>query len=69
MIDGALLFARSLCSRVIPFAVTGYVSALPRTHARAQYFACYLTVTVKIRTLESILPVLFAGSLVCWDSP
>ena len=28
------------------------------------YFASYLTVTVKIRTLESIFPVLLAGSLV-----
>ena len=33
------------------------------------YFARYLTVTVKIRTLESIFPVLLAGSLVWWDSP
>ena len=36
--------------------------------ARA-YFARYLTVTVKIRTLESIFPFLLAGSLVWWDSP
>ena len=31
-------------------------------------FARYLTVTVKIRTLESIFQVLLAGSLVWWDS-
>ena len=40
----------------------------PRVPVRA-CFARYLTVTVKIRTLESIFPVLLAGSLVWWDSP
>ena len=46
-----------------------FVSALPRVPARAHYFALYLTVTVHIRTLESIFPVLLAGSLIWWDSP
>ena len=36
--------------------------------ARAS-FARYLTVTVKILTLESFFPVLLAGSLDWWDSP
>ena len=63
-----LLFVRALCAPVIPLAVTGCVSALPRAPARA-YFVRYLTVMVKIRTLESIFPVLLAGSLVWLDSP
>ena len=56
---------------VIPLAVTGCVSALPRArvHARAHYFAHYLTVTVKICTLGSIVPVVLDGYLVWWDSP
>ena len=56
---------------VIPLAVTGCVSALPRArvHARAHYFARYLTVTVKICTLGIIVPVALDGSLVWWDSP
>ena len=58
-----LLFVRALCARVIPLEVTGCVSAFPRAPARA-YFARYLTVTVKIRTLESIFPVFLSGSLV-----
>ena len=40
----------------------------PCACARA-YFARYLTVTVKICTLEIIFPVLLASSLVLWDSP
>ena len=63
-----LLFVHAPCVRVIPLAVMGYVSAPPCACERA-YFARYLTVTVKIRTLESIFPVLLAGSLVWWDSP
>ena len=63
-----LLFVRAPCARVIPFAVTGCVSALLCAPARA-YFGRYLTVTVKICTLEIIFPVLLAGPLVCWDSP
>ena len=58
-----------LCARVIPLAVMGRMSALPHAPARAHFFARYLTVTFKIRTLESIFPVLLAGSLVWWDSP
>ena len=63
-----LFFFHAPFARVIPLEVTGCVSALPRAPARA-YFARYLTVTVKIRTLESIFPVLLASSLVWWDSP
>ena len=59
----------TLCARAIPLAVTGCVSALLRAHACAHYFARCLTVTVKIRTLESIFPVFLVGSLVWWDSP
>ena len=62
-----LLFVCDPCARVIPLVVTGYASAFPRAPARA-YFARYLMVAVKIRTLESIFPVLLAGSLVWWDS-
>ena len=69
MIGGSLLFVCAPCARVIPLAVTGCVSDLPRAPARAHYFARYLTVTVKIRTLEIIFPVFLAGSLVWWDSP
>ena len=54
----------ALRARVIPLAVTGCVSALPHARVRAHYFARYLTVTVKIRTLESIFPIVLAGSLV-----
>ena len=67
MIGGALLFFRSPRARVIPLVVTGCVSDPPRAPARA-YFARYLTVTVRIHTLESIFPVFLAGSLVWWDS-
>ena len=67
MIFGAL-FLSALCARVIPLAVTGCVSALPHAPECAHYFARYLPVTVKIRTLESVFPVLLAGSLVWWDS-
>ena len=69
MIGGSLLFVRALCACVIPLAVTGCVSALPHAPARAHYLARYLTVMVKIRTLESIFTVLLAGSLVQWDLP
>ena len=63
-----LLFIRAPCARVIPLAVTGCVYNFPRAPARA-YFSRYVTVAVKIRTLESIFLVLLAGSLVWWDSP
>ena len=53
----SLLFFRAPSARVIQLLVTGCVFALPRAPARAHYFAHYLTVTVKIRTLESIFPV------------
>ena len=66
--DFCLLFVRNPCVRVIPLEVTGYVSAFPCAPART-YFARYLTVTVKLRTLESIFPVLLAGYIVWWDSP
>ena len=69
MICGSLLFVRALCVRVIPLVVTGYVSDLPRAPSRAHCFARYLTVTVRIITLESIFPVSLAGSLIWWDSP
>ena len=69
MIGGYLLFVFALCTRVIPLAVTGCVSPLPCAPASVYYFARYLTVTVKIRTLESIFPVFLDGSLVWWDSP
>ena len=59
----------ALCARAIPLAVTGCVSALPRVHVRAHYFARYITVTVKIRTLGSNVAFLLAGSLFWWDSP
>ena len=65
---GCLLFVRTLCTCVIPLAVTVYVSAFPREPASA-FFAYYLTLTVQIRNLESIFPVLLASSLVWWDSP
>ena len=64
MIGGSLLVFRTPCVRVILLAVTVYVSYLPPAPARAHYFARYLMVTVNIRTLESIFPVLLAGSLV-----
>ena len=68
-------------TRANPLAVTGCVSALPRTHARtharmharmharAHYFARYLTATVNICTLGINVVVALAGSLVWWDSP
>ena len=59
----------ALRARAIPLALTSCVSALLHARARAHYLARYLTVTVKIRTLESIFPVALAGSLVWWDSP
>ena len=58
-----------LRERAIPLTVTGCVSALPYARVCAHYSARYLTVTVKILTLESIFPVALAGSLVWWDSP
>ena len=61
---GCLFFFCALCTHVILLAVTGCVSAFPRAPTRA-YFVRYLAVTVKIRTLESIFPVLLAGSIVC----
>ena len=69
MIGVSLLVVRALCARVIPLAVTGSLSALTCAPARAHYFARYLKVTVKMRTLESFFPVLLTGSLVWWDSP
>ena len=63
-----LLFVRAPCALVIPLEVTGCVSALARARP-CVYFARYLTVTVKKRTLEIIFPVLLAGSLFWWDSP
>ena len=66
---GGDLFLSALCTRAIPLAVTGCVSALPHARVRAHHFVRYLTVTVKIRTLGSIVPVAIAGSLVWWDSP
>ena len=59
----------ALRARAIPLAVTGCVSALPRARARTHYFARYLTVTVKIRTLGRNVAVALDGSLVWWDSP
>ena len=53
---------------VITLVVTGCVSTLPHAPARAHYFARYLTVTIKIRTLKSISAVALAGSIVWWDS-
>ena len=69
MIGGYLLVVRALCVRVIQLAITVCVSALPHARARSHYFARYLRVTVKIRTLESIFPILLVCSLVWWDSP
>ena len=69
MIGGSLLFVRAPCVRVIALVVTDFVSALPRASARAHYFERYLTVTVKICTLESMFPVLLSGSIVWWYSP
>ena len=53
---------------VIPLAVTGCVSALLRARARVHYFARYLTVTVKIRTLGSNVAVALDVSLIWWGS-
>ena len=58
----------ALCERAIPLAVTGCVSALTHVRAHAHYFARYLTVTVKIRTLGRNAAVALAGSHVCWVS-
>ena len=69
MIGGSLVVVRDPCARVVPLAVTGCVSALQCVHTRMHYFARYLMVMVKIRTLENIFPVVLAGSLVWWDSP
>ena len=41
----------------------------PTCSCTRAYFARYLTVRVKIRTLESFFPVFLDGSLVWWDSP
>ena len=64
-----IYFLSALHARAIPLAVTGFVSSPVRARAHAHYFARYLTVTVKIRTLGSNVPVVLAGSLVWWDSP
>ena len=69
MIGGALLFVPSPRARVVTLVATDCVYALPRVPARVHYFARYLTVIVKIRTLESIFSVFLAGSLVWRDSP
>ena len=66
MIGGSLLFVRAPCAHVIPLAVTGCVSSFPCAPTRAHYFARYLTVTVKIRTLKlsfqfCSLALLFGG--------
>ena len=58
----------ALRAHAIPFAVTGCVSAISHARAHAHYFARYLTVTVKIRTLGSNVAVALAGSLVLWGS-
>ena len=58
----------ALRMRVIPLAVTGCVSALPRARVRAHYFARYLTVTVNILTLGSNVAVVLAGFLLWWGS-
>ena len=63
-----MLFVRAPCASVIPLEVTGCVSALPCAPVSA-YFARYLTVKVKICTLEIIFSDLLAGSLVWWYSP
>ena len=62
-----ICWVSALYARTIPLAVTGCVSDLPRARARAHYFARYLTVTVKIRTLGSNFVVALDGSLVWWD--
>ena len=64
MIGGSLLFVRAPHTCVIPLAVTSCVSAIPRAHMRAHYFARYFTVTVKIRTLGSNIAVELSGSIV-----
>ena len=51
MIGGALLFVPTPRARVIPLVATDYVYALPHVPARVHYFARYLMVIVKIRTL------------------
>ena len=58
----------ALCAHAFPLAVTGCVSALLHARTRTHYFACYLTVTVKIHTLGSNVAVALAGSLVQWSS-
>ena len=73
-IGNAILLVVMCClselhARTIPLTVTGCVSALPLARVHVHYFARYLTVTVKICTLEIIFPVALAGSLVWWDSP
>ena len=63
------LWLSVVCRHVNTLAVTGCVFAVSRVPVRTHYFARYLKVTVKIRTLESIFSVFLAGSLVWWDSP
>ena len=58
----------ALRARAIPLVVTGCVSALLCARAHVHYFACYLTVTVKILSLVSNVAVAIAGSLVWWGS-
>ena len=58
----------ALCARVIPLVVACCVSAILYACARAHYFARYVNVTVKIRTLGSNVSVALAGSLVLRDS-
>ena len=64
-----ICWVSALCAHAIKLAVTGFVSSLVRARAHAHYFARYLTVTVKIRSLEIIFPVSLSGSLDWWDSP
>ena len=64
MVVGSLLFVRAPCARVIPLVVTVFLSAIPLVPTRTHYFVRYLTVMVKVRTLENIFPVSLAGSLV-----
>ena len=67
MIGGDLLFVRALreCYSIDGNRLCVRSLACACTH----YFARYLRVMVKIRTLEIIFPVALAGSLVWWDSP
>ena len=64
----SVVFPRSMCA-FDSIGGNGLCVHSPMCACARTYFARYLTVTVKMRTLESIFPIFLAGSLVWWDPP